>query len=278
MSKSSSRGGACRYAQLFLMTILALLSVALPLSAQSKRKTPTPSSARQPKSERAQAAEALTKSREEFVRVTNEYKKSLEQLLSFYEKDVAKAEARVVQMKALYADGLISRLDLEKSESAVTTAKAMSAETRERMLAADRQVAEMLVEAQAAEQMAKAPPLPKGKLVRTASYIRYGGAGGWSLSNAGKVQSFFVQKFGRQLPVSTFGQSGLHDRWGLDHRNAMDVGINPDSTEGQALSEFLRANGIPFSAFRGAIPGVATGPHFHIGMPSHRTTAPSPTR
>jgi hypothetical protein len=62
----------------------------------------------------------------------------------------------------------------------------------------------------------------------------------------------------------------LHNRWGLDHRNAMDVGISPDSVEGQALMEFLRANGIPFAAFRVAIPGSATGPHIHIGLPSHR--------
>ena len=50
----------------------------------------------------------------------------------------------------------------------------------------------------------------------------------------------------------------------------MDVGINPTSTEGQALIAYLQANGIPFGAFRQAIPGVATGPHIHIGMPSHR--------
>ena len=45
---------------------------------------------------------------------------------------------------------------------------------------------------------------------------------------------------------------------------------NPDGAEGQALMEFLRASGIPFSAFRMAIPGTATGPHIHIGQPSHR--------
>ena len=28
--------------------------------------------------------------------------------------------------------------------------------------------------------------------------------------------------------------------------------------------------GIPFLAFRGAVPGKATGPHIHIGFPSHR--------
>jgi hypothetical protein len=55
----------------------------------------------------------------------------------------------------------------------------------------------------------------------------------------------------------------------------MDVGLNPDSVEGQALMQFLRANGIPFSAFRVAILGSSTGPHIHIGMPSHRYAIPS---
>jgi hypothetical protein len=72
------------------------------------------------------------------------------------------------------------------------------------------------------------------------------------------------------LPIGAFGQSALHDRWGYDHRNAMDVGVNPDSNEGQVLMEYLRANGIPFTAFHFAVPGVATGPHIHIGLPSHR--------
>jgi hypothetical protein len=33
---------------------------------------------------------------------------------------------------------------------------------------------------------------------------------------------------------------------------------------------YLRANGIPFTAFHFAVPGKATGPHIHIGLPSHR--------
>jgi hypothetical protein len=78
---------------------------------------------------------------------------------------------------------------------------------------------------------------------------------------------------GRPLPIHVFGQSPLHDRWGYDHRNAMDVGLNPDSPAGQALVEYLRANGVPFTAFHFAIPGVATGPHIHVGLPSHRITA-----
>jgi hypothetical protein len=50
----------------------------------------------------------------------------------------------------------------------------------------------------------------------------------------------------------------------------MDIPLCPDSAEGRALMEYLRANGVPFTAFHHAIPGSATGPHIHVGLPSHR--------
>ena len=53
----------------------------------------------------------------------------------------------------------------------------------------------------------------------------------------------------------------------------MDVGLHPDSLEGRGLIEFLRREDIPFLAFREAIPGVATGPHTHVGNPSRRLSA-----
>jgi hypothetical protein len=92
----------------------------------------------------------------------------------------------------------------------------------------------------------------------------------WSLADSKKVENFFFTKFGRPLPTSAFGQSDIHDRWGLDHRQGLDVGLHPDSLEGIALVDFLRAEKIPFLVFRHAISGVATGPHIHIGRPSHR--------
>lgn len=95
--------------------------------------------------------------------------------------------------------------------------------------------------------------------------------GRWRLADASKVRDFFSAKFNKPLPLSSFGQSDLHTRWGLDHRNGMDVNLHPDSTEGRALVEFLRAESIPFLVFRGPIPGVATGPHIHVGNRSPRS-------
>ena len=84
------------------------------------------------------------------------------------------------------------------------------------------------------------------------------------------IKSFFASKFGRTLPVSAFGQTRLHSRLGFDHRNGVDVALNPDSAEGRSLLGRLRSSGIPFIAFRHAIPGIATGAHIHVGRPSPR--------
>lgn len=98
------------------------------------------------------------------------------------------------------------------------------------------------------------------------------GSGRWKISDSTRVEDFFLSRFKRPLPLTAFGQSELHNRWGLDHRNSMDVGLHPDSVEGKALIKFLISEQIPFLAFRTSVPGVATGPHIHVGNGSHRMT------
>jgi hypothetical protein len=212
----------------------------------------------------------LNKLRDQYIQTTKELKGSLEKLLALYEASQKKAEARYAQSQKLFEDGLISKNQLEENERAITAEKDKIAGVKQQIAGADTHIAQTLIEIEGDKQMAKLGRLRKGAFVQTTSFIRYSGAGVWVLSNAGRIQNFFSQRFSRPLPVAVFGQGAIHDRWRLDHRNAMDISLNPDSAEGQALMEFMRANGIPFSAFRGAIPGVATGPHIHIGLPSHR--------
>lgn len=113
-------------------------------------------------------------------------------------------------------------------------------------------------------------PKPAAEAVATPAPLV--GNGKWKLADAQKVEDFFFTRFKKSLPLTAFGQSDLHTRWGLDHRNGMDVGLHPDSNEGRALIEFLRNESIPFLAFRGPVPGVATGPHIHIGNRSPRVS------
>ena len=104
----------------------------------------------------------------------------------------------------------------------------------------------------------------------SAILIRYGGLVDWSLAEMGSIAKFFLRRFGRALPVSAMGQSATHERMGLDHRDAIDVAIRPDSEEGRWLMAYLRNAGIPFIAFRSKLRGWATGAHIHIGKPSLR--------
>lgn len=246
-----------------LLIIIAVtvlhLSVSVGLSGQRKTKKPAP----------AQPTE-LEKLREDFVNATNEYKTSLAKLLAIYEGNVTRAEEKLELSRKLLAEGLIAKTQFEENERALAAEKNRVAETHRQMTGADAQIAAIFAETEAEKQISKSLRLARRSLVRTASFTRYTGAPGWGLSGAWKIQRFFSDTFNKQLPVAVFGQGAIHERWRLDHRNSMDISLHPDGVEGRALLNFLQKNGIPYLAFRSAIPGTATGPHIHIGRPSHR--------
>lgn len=252
--------------QLRLVAVaLAFLLFSIPdfVVAQKKQRT------RIGKTNQAKRVNELAKLREEFIKATNDYVRSLEKLRASYGKNVATAEARLAQSKELFAQGLISRNDVAAAERAVAEARDRVTETTQRIATADSQIAGTLLEADAEKKLAKSR-IPRGGMLRTASFVRFNGGAAWGLSDAWKVQRFFLETFKKPLPITVFGQGPIHDRWRLDHRNSMDVSLHPDGAEGQALLNFLRMNGIAFLAFREAIPGTATGPHIHVGRPSHR--------
>ena len=263
---------------------VVLLSLLLSLAGQAQRKTEKAGTAKakvnqskphqkklsQSKSTQPGPVDELAKLREEFVKATNDYKASLEKLRTSYENSLAKAEAELAKSRELFAAGLISRKAVEAGEITVAREKEKVTDVDRRMAGADSQIADTLLEAEAEKKLAKSGPVPRGGMIRTASYIRYNGGAVWALSDAWKIQRFFLGAFKKPLPIAVFGQGAIHDRWRLDHHNAMDVSLHPDGPEGQALLAYLRANGIPFLAFREAIPGTATGPHIHVGRPSHR--------
>lgn len=186
-------------------------------------------------------------------------------LLALQQAEVEKLTENTEQLRQLHSEGLIARVELEKAEQELTAAKAQVEQSR------------LQIEAQKAEEKAKAELAkvktfvkPTLKPLSSSATVMRSTVGSWSMANLGAVQQFFSSKFGRPLPTSTIGQSATHNRMGWDHRHAVDVGLHPDSTEGRALIAYLQSNGIPFLAFRGAVPGVSTGPHIHIGTPSHR--------
>jgi hypothetical protein len=177
------------------------------------------------------------------------------------ETEIEKLTESTDLLRQLYSEGLVARIELEKAEQELTAAKVRVEETEKAQELAAK-----------AEELAKTKTFVKPTLMplnKTATVMR-STAGSFVLAKLAPIQQFFSTTFGRPLPTSTIGQSATHNRMGWDHRNSVDVGLHPDSAEGRALIGYLQNAGIPFLAFRTAIPGVSTGPHIHIGNPSHR--------
>jgi hypothetical protein len=215
------------------------------------------------------ALDRLAEARGELIRASREYRASLERLLPFQAEAARRAAATAEQRRALLADGLVSRREVEETEAVAAAAVEALARTRAGLAEADRVVAE----AEAAELLAVLPPPAPGESRESPARIYHFGPGPWSLAMVPQVEQFFESRFGRVLPVSALGQTALHGQLGLDHRNAMDVAVHPDSAEGQAVMAWLRERGIPFLAFRGPVPGASTGAHVHIGEASPRLVA-----
>ncbi len=248
---------------------LLLLFVAPGDSVSAQRRRSTPVTASASSAARAEATAARAKARADLAKATAEYKASLQKLLVLREANVVKVSAQHNKLKELFTDGIISRREIEHSDAAIVEERAKVADVRQKLEAADMMLAESLVEDEVAPLPVFVPGAPTDYVRRTA-YIRYNGFTNWSLADAARIETMFASKFSRRLPISAFGQTELHNRWGYDHRHAMDVGVHPDSREGQALTAYLQSAGIPFIAFRQAVPGSASGPHIHIGRPSHK--------
>jgi hypothetical protein len=219
---------------------------------------------------RAPAAPAdLEAAREAQTQTARRYRASLDALWPLHEAAVGRAQADVDRRRTLLARGLIARVDVEAAERALAEARA----TAERTRAAIREADALVSEAEAVPTLALLPAPAPGETQERSSLIRYAGSGPWSLAAVPALERFFTGRFGQRLPISAFGQTATHDRLGFDHRHALDVAVHPDSAEGRALMEYLRAHGIPFLAFRVARVGEATGAHVHVGEPSVRLSS-----
>jgi hypothetical protein len=207
----------------------------------------------------------LARANSDLVSAANQYKTTVHALIPHYEDNLKSATEALEKRKELFEKGFVSKRDIDAGEQAVKDAQAQLDQARAQLTESDQLIAEANAELIKPDLTSRT-----GRYTTKAAVLRYNGAGGWAITQASKVEGFFAATFGRQLPISAFGQSATHNRLGFDHHNSIDVAVHPDSAEGKALIDYLRGNGIPFLAFRSAIPGVATGAHIHIGYPSHR--------
>jgi len=240
----------------FILTVnLPQISLGQTKKAESRKKSSQKSA--------PTVAEQVAKAKADLISAANDYKKSLATLLALQEADVKSASELVEKRKVLLEQSVISKKELEESERILATAQDKVKDTRSKIGEADN----LIAEASAEEQLTKLGP---GTYRATSALIRYNGSASWVITDAAKVQNFFALRFHHALPISAFGQTPVHDQLGFDHHNSIDVALSPDSNEGQTLMAYLRSVGIPFIAFRQAVPGSATGAHIHIGYPSKR--------
>jgi hypothetical protein len=216
---------------------------------------------------RRSAAEGeLARSRAEVLEKIKQTRAGAEKLLELHEAERRRASEEYQRRQDLYYQGLISRNELLQAEQAVIQAMIKIDEDRRWMAETDVAITEVAMR----DELLRLPKLALGAYSETGTLLRFNGAALFKLGDATRVEKFFLQTFGRALPVSALGQTPTHDRLRFDHRDAIDVALHPDSREGQSLLNFLRQAGIPFVAFRGAVPGASTGAHIHIGKPSAR--------
>lgn len=212
------------------------------------------------------------------IAAAREYRASLEKLLPFHVQALARAAEALEKRRELLPRGIVARREVDEAERARESAEARLSATRAQIAQAETLIAEA-VAGDALRRMPPSPtPGPRDGETPDTRFTYYSGARAWSLAMVPRIERFFAARFGRALPVSAFGQTPLHDRLGFDHRDALDVALHPDSLEGQALMAHLRRAGISFIAFRGAVPGAATGAHIHVGHASPRGADAAPTR
>jgi hypothetical protein len=208
----------------------------------------------------------LTRARNEVLQKMRETREGAEKLLTLHETARQRSAEEYERRRELYYQGLIARNDVLQAEHLLADAITRVEEDKRWLAESDMALTEFALR----DELLRLPRLSAGGYSETGSLIRFNGDTAWRLPDAAKIEKFFLNTFGHALPISALGQTATHERLRFDHRNAMDVALHPDSKEGQSLLNYLRQAGIPFIAFRNAVPGAATGAHIHIGKPSLR--------
>lgn len=245
--------------------LIVLLLLCADLGGAQERSTGVPP--RSTANRRVIASESeLSKARTDVIEKIKETRAGAEKLLALHEAERQRRAGEYQRRRDLYDQGLIARNEVLQAESDLLAAIRRVDEDRQWIGESDMAVTEATMR----DELLRLPGLASGGYSETTTLLRFNGASLWTLTQAAKIESFFTERFGHALPISALGQTPIHDRLRFDHHEAMDVALHPDSKEGQALLSYLRQAGIPFIAFRNAVPGAATGAHIHIGKPSAR--------
>ncbi|MFN3322463.1 MAG: hypothetical protein ACK5AZ_03115 [Bryobacteraceae bacterium] len=192
-----------------------------------------------------------------------------DEMLSAARRRVDRQNARIERFEQLITQGVVARAriaplleELESRRNALELAESRANLFRELLAAIHRE--------QALDEPSDEEEEPGTRPVLAE---RFQGRGSFDPAHFSAIARAFERQFGRPIPVSAFGDTPLHRSLGFDHRDRVDVALDPDQPEGLWLRRFLTRQQIPFYAFRGAASGRSTGAHIHIGPPSGRLQA-----
>jgi hypothetical protein len=198
------------------------------------------------------------------VHVENMTDAQAQRMLAAAQRRVDRQQKILDEHQKLLENGILARSELVSFQDELESRKRVLdlAKNRLQLIAELRQMAE------AEQRLEHAAQAGADSLKNV--MIRYGGNGLFSLDDLPAISAEFEKHFHSALPVSALGQTLVHQSLGLDHRNRVDVALNPDSTEGVWLRQLLERLHVPYLAFRAAVAGAATAPHIHIGLESTR--------
>jgi hypothetical protein len=185
-----------------------------------------------------------------------------EQMIMVAQRMAFRRQRALLEMQELVSAGVISRSEAEASGVNLERAKSELewAQTRARLV---EQVAESVRLEKAIanmESQAESHPEWAGKV-----YTKYDGNGIFTPADLKTLETAYLSRFARALPISADGETALHRSLGFDHRGRVDVAVTPDQPEGAWLMRYLESKRIPYFAFRAAVPHQATGAHIHVG-------------
>ncbi|HYQ96871.1 MAG TPA: hypothetical protein VEO92_00775, partial [Candidatus Nitrosocosmicus sp.] len=173
----------------------------------------------------------LARLRADVLQKMRDSRAGAEKLIALREEQAKKLTEEYGKRRQFYHEGLISKAELDQALRSLEEAIARLEDDKRWLTDQDIAITEASMRNELLDSMS--PGI--GVYSETGSLIRFNGDRVWSIADAVKIENFFFKTFGRGLPVSALGQTGIHDRLQFDHRNAMDVALHPDSREGRSL-------------------------------------------
>jgi hypothetical protein len=185
-----------------------------------------------------------------------------EQMILVAQRMVFRRERALLDMQELVGAGVISRSEAEASGVNLERAKQELewAQTRAKLVQEVAESVRLEKEIASMETQAESHPEWAGKV-----YTKYDGSGLFTPGDLNILETDYLNRFAKQLPISAEGETALHRSLGFDHRGRVDVAVTPDQPEGRWLMRYLESKRIPYYAFRAAVPHQATGAHIHVG-------------